>query len=112
MATIRNRDGPASKEEGAQLSFGRHAAPPPGQEETGEPLPFFYGTPTGQGGGRPSPTTSEESGVIATYECDPTTHFQRVTLTLVGVPDDGSRKRLVHDLLWGRWARKGDDDAA
>ena len=107
MTIERNRDGPGPKEEGPRLSFAGQATTPR-QEETGEPLPFFHGTPTGQGDGSPP---SSNSRVIATYECGPHGHFRQVLLTLCGAPDDdGMRGRLAYDFLWGRLARREDDD--
>ena len=104
MTIERNRDGPGPKGEGPRRSFGRHATTP-GKEETGEPRPVLHGTPPGQGDGSPP------SNVIATYECDPRGNFHEVRLTLCGAPDDdGQRKTLAYDFLWGRFARRDDDD--
>ena len=106
MTIERNRDGPGPQEEGPRLSFGRQATTP-GQDETGEPPPVLHGTPTGQGDGSPP----GDCGVIATYECDPRGNFREVRLTLCGAPDDdGRRRRIAHDFLWGRFARREDDD--
>ena len=106
MTIERNRDGPGTIEEGPRLTFAGQATTP-GQDETGEPLPFFYGTPTGQGDGSPP----SDSGVIATYEYEPRGRFREVRLTLCGAPDDGGQRRqITRDFLWGRFAKRDDDD--
>ena len=105
MTIERNRDGPGPEKEGPRLSFARQATTP--KEETGEPRPVLHGTPTGQGDGSPS----GDCGVIATYEYDPRGRFREVRLTLCGAPDDGGQRRqITRDFLWGRFARRGDDD--
>ena len=105
MTIERTRDGPGSKEEGPRRTFAGHATTP-GKEETGEPRPVLHGTPTGQGDGSPP----GDCGVI-TYEYDPRDRFREVRLTLCGAPDDDGRRRtLAYDFLWGRFARRDDDD--
>ena len=51
----------------------------------------------------------DSSTIAATYECDPGQYFAKVSVTLVGAPDDGRRRVLVYDLLWGRWSRPPED---
>ena len=111
MTIADNRDGPTPQREGPRLSFGRQAATP-GKEKTGEPLPFLYGTPSGQEDESTLPVKPSDSGNAITYEVDPGPHFQGASCTLVGAPDDGRRARLVYDLLWGRWSRPPEAEGA
>ena len=77
----------------------------PRQEERGLPLPFLYGNSRGQDcGSPPVPRLIAVGDAQATYGYEqPDGYFARVSLTLVGAPDDdGRRARLVRDMLWDR----------
>ena len=115
MITKNNRDGPTQKERGQRQSFARQAATP-GQER--RPLLLgFYVKASGQGDASPQGQNLDDyqgdgtpsSHVITTYEREPDDYFNRVSVTLVGAPDDGQRRVLVYDLLWGRWSRPPED---
>ena len=105
--------GSPGKRRGPQ-SLTATAAP---RQERRETLPFALPNPTPPSEGRQSGTDtglthSPRDAVIAVYECGPQVPFQMVTLTLIGVPDDGRRRQLVFDLLWGRWSRPPEADGA
>ena len=103
MKKMQGQVQPGNEKEPRQSSDWHAAAPR--QEESETPLPFLYGNSRGQDcGSPPVPRLIAVGDAQATYGYEhPDGYFARVSLTLVGAPDDdGRRARLVRDMLWDR----------